>query len=453
MRKLISTFCLAVLAMSFIPQDNANALDVPTGFAATGNRGGIFTAGTVTLSWISVTGADRGYSVQTLLNGTQVGLLATVLGQGSNNLVVSSLQGGSEYSFKINAVSSTGVSSWSTAVTATPVTAPATPPKPTHSVSRLTATVNWSAPLSDGGSAITGYLITEANSGVTQTASSSARSVQFENLTAGEKIKFNVSAINTVLASGTVSANSDETPLANVPGQVTGVGVAATSVADEIRITWTNPSNGGSDLTQTKVYLVSAGNDVQTATLANTSLTSHTFSGVSSGSYTAQVQSVNIIGSGSRSLAPTAVSIAGVVTPSSGGGGGGSGGGSGSGGGGSSPTPTPTPSPSPSPSSTKSATPTPTPSNNPTPSPSAATGKVLSKPTTFTSSLPKSFNSTVASSKVLDAKGSTIKNVKVSISKSGKVSAIFPKGTKPGTYSIKVTGKNKKTTTVKIVVK
>lgn len=444
MRKVLTASFATILLIGFLPTNNAFALDVPTGFAATGNRGGIFTAGTVTLSWSSVTGADRGYSVQTLLNGTQVGLLATVLGQGSNNLVVSSLQGGSEYSFKINAVSSTGVSSWSAAVTATPVTAPATPPKPTHSVSRLTATVNWSAPLSDGGSAITGYLITEANSGVTQTASSSARSVQFENLTAGEKIKFNVSAINTVLASGTVSANSDETTLANVPGQVTGVGVAATSVNDELRVTWTNPSNGGSALTQTKVYLVSSGNDVQTATLANTSLTSHTFSGISSGSYTAQVQSVNLIGSGARSLALTAISITGVATtPTSGGGGGGGGGG------GSFPTPTPTPSPS----STKSATPTPTPSNNPTPSPSAATGKVLSKPTTFTSSLPKSFNSTVASSKVLDAKGSTIKNVKVSISKSGKVSAIFPKGTKPGTYSIKVTGKNKKTTTVKIVIK
>ena len=441
MRKLVSTFCLALLAISFLPQNNAIALDTPTGFAATGNIGGTFTAGTVTLTWSSVTGADNGYAVQTLLNGVQVGDLVGVIGQSTNNLVVSGLQGGSEYSFKVRAISTSAVSSWSAAVTATPVTAPATPPKPTHAISRLTATVNWSAPLSDGGSAITAYLITEANSGVTQTALSSARSVQFENLTPGEKVKFNVSAINSVLASGTVSTNSDETTLANVPGQVTGVSVSATSVADEIRITWTNPSNGGSELTQTKVYLVSAGNDVQTATLANTLLTSHTFSGLSTGSYTAQVQSVNIIGSGSRSLAPTAVSITGVVTPPSSGGGGGGG------------SPTPTPTPSPSPSATKSATPTPTPSNNPTPSPSAATGKVLSKPTTFISSLPKSFNSKVASSKVLDAKGKAIKNVKVTILKSGKVSAIFPKGTKPGTYSLKVTGKNKKTITLKIVVK
>jgi predicted phage tail protein len=446
MRKVLTAFCLTILAIGLLPTNNVFALDVPTGFAATGNRGGTFTSGTVTLSWSPVTGADNGYAVQTLLNGNQVGDLAGVIGQSTNNLVVSGLQGGSEYTFKIRSISTSAVSSWSAAVTATPVTAPATPPKPTHSVSRLTATVNWSAPLSDGGSAITGYLVTEANSGVTQTASSSARSVQFENLTAGEKIKFNVSAINTVLASGTISANSDETTLANVPGQVTGVGVAATSVADEIRITWTNPSNGGSDLTQTKVYLVSAGNDVQTATLANTSLTTHTFSGVSSGSYTAQVQSVNIIGSGSRSIAPTAVSITGVVTPSSGGGGGG-------GGGGPAPTPTPsvTPSPSPSPSTSKS--PTPASTNSPKPSPSTSTGKPLSKPTTFTTSLPKTFTSAIATSKVVDAKGNAIKNVKVSISKSGKVSAVFPKGTKPGTYSLKVTGKNKKTTTVKIVVK
>jgi hypothetical protein len=176
MRKVLTAFCLTVLAIGLLPINNAFALDVPTGFAATGNRGGTFTAGTVTLSWSPVTGADNGYSVQTLLNGNQVGLLAPVVGQGSNNLVVSGLQGGSEYSFKINAVSTTGVSSWSTAVAATPVTAPATPPKPTHSVSRLTATVNWSAPLSDGGSAITGYkvyLINAANSDVANVSTTS----------------------------------------------------------------------------------------------------------------------------------------------------------------------------------------------------------------------------------------------------------------------------------------
>jgi predicted phage tail protein len=302
----------------------------------------------------------------------------------------------------------------------------------------LTATVNWSAPLSDGGSAISGYLVTEANSGVTQTASSSARAVQFENLNAGEKIKFNVSAINTVLASGTVSANSDETTLANVPGQVAGVGVTATSVNDELRVTWTNPSNGGSELTQTRVYLVSAGNDVQTATLVNTSLTSHTFSGISSGSYTAQVQSVNIIGTGARSLAPTAIPITGVATTPTGGGGGGGGGG-------------PTPIPSPTPTPTNSATPAP--SNTSMPLPGASTGKALSKPTAFTTKLPKNFTSSVATFKVLDAKGKTVKNIKLRFLKSGKVLAVFPKGTKPGTYSIKVIGKNKKTTTVKILVK
>lgn len=446
MRKVLTTFCLTLLANSLLPINSAFALDVPTGFAATGNRGGTFTAGTVTLSWSPVTGADNGYAVQTLLNGNQIGDLTGVIGQSTNNLVVSGLQGGSEYSFKIRAISTSAVSSFSTAVTSIPVTAPATPPKPTHTVSRLTATVNWSAPLSDGGSAITGYLVTEANSGLTQTASSSARSVQFENLTAGEKIKFNVSAINTVLASGTVSANSDETTLANAPGQVTGVSVTATSVNDELRVTWTNPSNGGSDLTETKVYLVSAGNDVQTATLANTSLTSHTFSGISSGSYTAQVQSVNIIGAGTKSLAPTAISITGVATtPSS------SSGSSGGGSGGGAPAPTPTPKPSPSPTSTKS--PAPTPSASPMPSPGNSAGKPLSKPTTFTTELPKSFKSTVTNFQVRDSEGESIKGVKVNFLQNGRVKVTFPKATKTGTYFIKVTGKNAKNSTLKIVVK
>lgn len=446
MRKVLTTFCLTLLANSLLPINSAFALDVPTGFAATGNRGGTFTAGTVTLSWSPVTGADNGYAVQTLLNGNQIGDLTGVIGQSTNNLVVSGLQGGSEYSFKIRAISTSAVSSFSTAVTTIPVTAPATPPKPTHTVSRLTATVNWSAPLSDGGSAITGYLVTEANSGLTQTASSSARSVQFENLTAGEKIKFNVSAINTVLASGTVSANSDETTLANAPGQVTGVSVTATSVNDELRVTWTNPSNGGSDLTQTKVYLVSAGNDVQTATLANTSLTSHTFSGISSGSYTAQVQSVNIIGAGTKSLAPTAISITGVATtPSS------SSGSSGGGSGGGAPAPTPTPEPSPSPTSTKS--PAPTPSASPMPSPGNSAGKPLSKPTTFTTVLPKSFKSTVTNFQVRDSEGESIKGVKVNFLQNGRVKVTFPKATKTGTYFIKVTGKNVKNSTLKIVIK
>jgi predicted phage tail protein len=431
MRKILTAICLAVLTISLLPLDKANALEIPTGFAATGNTGGNFTSGTVTLSWSSVVGADNGYAVQTLLNGNQVGNLVGVIGQSSSNLVVSGLQGGSEYSFKIRAVSISAVSSWSAEATATPVTAPATPPKPTHAVSRLTATVSWSAPLSDGGSAITGYLVTEANSGATQTASASDRTVQFENLNPGEKVKFNVSAINRVLSGGTVSANSDETTLANVPGQVTGVNVVATSVADEIRVTWSNPSNGGSDITQTNVFLVSAGNDVQTATLANTALISHTFSGLSSGSYTAQVQSVNLIGSGTRSVAPTSISIAGVVTPPS----------SGGNGGGFVPTPVPTP------------TPTPSNSPTPTPSPSASVGTVLRKPTTFTAKLPNSFKSKVTSSKVLDAKGKVIKNVKLRFLKSGVIKVIFPKGTKSGTYSIKITGKNNKKTTIKIVVK
>jgi hypothetical protein len=302
--------------------------------------------------------------------------------------------------------------------------------------------------------------VTEVNSGATTTKSATTFSAVFTNMTAGSTVKFNVKAVNEISSSGTVSANSDQLFLPNVPAQVSDVSTSTTSNKDELSVSWAIPADRGSAITGFIVYLRQSGSDIKEIAVADATSTNLVIQSLSAGQYKAQVLAKNIIGNGARSTESNQTTVEGVTpastTPVSGGGGsggGGSGGGGSGGGGSSSPTPTPTPSASPSPSSTKSPTPNPSSSGKPTPAPSTATGKVLSKPTTFITTLPKSFTSTVASSKVLDAKGNTIKNVKVSFLKSGKVNAIFPKGTKPGTYSLKVTGKNKKTITIKIIVK
>jgi hypothetical protein len=459
-KRVKAAICSVVLIFSTITSATAApAVSIPTNVSAVGNRGGTYTNGTVTVKWSTVTGVD-GYSVQTLLSGNQIGDLSSILGESSNELTVSGLQGGQEYSFKVRAVSLGAVSSWTTAVTATPFTAPAVPPKPTQSNENLTVTVRWSAPVSDGGSAITSYVVTEVNSGATTTKSATTFSAVFTNMTAGSTVKFNVKAVNEISSSGTVSANSDQLFLPNVPAQVSDVSTSTTSNKDELSVSWAIPADRGSAITGFIVYLRQSGSDIKEIAVADATSTNLVIQSLSAGQYKAQVLAKNIIGNGARSTESNQTTVEGVTpastTPVSGGGGsggGGSGGGGSGGGGSSSPTPTPTPSASPSPSSTKSPTPNPSSSGKPTPAPSTTTGKVLSKPTTFITTLPKSFTSTVASSKVVDAKGNTIKNVKVSFLKSGKVSAVFPKGTRPGTYSIKVTGKNKKTTTVKIVVK
>ena len=469
--KFAYVFSLLLILSVFSTLPSAQALDIPTGLTASGNRGGDYVDGTVTLTWTPVASADNGYAIQTILNGVQVGTLTGALGQSTSRAVVSGLLGGTTYSFKIRAISSSAVSSWSSAVTAMPTTSPSTPVKPTHATSLLDATVRWSAPPSDGGAGITSYVVTEVNSGRTQSVSATTFSAQFNDFASGSKVKFNVRAINGVTTEGTVSANSDETTLPSVPNAVSGVAVAKTSTKDQLRVTWEIPGNGGSVLTGFEVFLRQSGGDVQTIQVTDIQATTTTFNGLAAGTYSAQVLAKNVIGSGARSTEPTGVDIEGVtpaVAASSSGSSGGSGGGfSGGGGGGGAPAPSASPSASPSPtpsaSPSESPTPTPTPSASRTPNPTPVakpTPKITPKPTptitksaNIAASLPKNVSVKGASGKILDSKGNVVKGIKVTISSKGKLTVNFPKGSKPGNYTIKVTTKNNKVIKVPVKLK
>jgi hypothetical protein len=471
--KLTAALSLVLVFSLITSLPSAVALDVPGGLATTGNRGGDYNEGSVTVTWSPVTGADNGYAIQTLLNGVQVGTLTGALGQSTASSVVSGLQGGTTYSFKIRAISSSAVSAWSSAVTAMPITSPSTPTKPTHSTSLLDATARWAAPPSDGGAAITSYVVTESNSGRTQTTNATTYSAQFNDLASGAKVKFNVRAINGVTAEGTASANSDETTLPSVPSQVSGLVVAKTSTKDQLRVTWDTPGNGGSVLTGFEVFLRQSGADLQTLQVTDVAATSALFNGLSAGTYSAQVLAKNVIGSGARSLEPAGVDIEGVTPAVQASSQGSSGAGGGGGGGGApvlaSPSPSPSASASPSPSASASASASPTPSSSPaitptptpkplvspSPKPSTVQPKPVPIPTksTISTSLPKNVKVSGATAKVVDSKGKVIKGIKVTISSKGKVSVEFPKGTKTGNYQIRVTTKNKKVVSIPVTLK
>ena len=469
--KFTFVFSLLLVLSVFSTLPTAQALDIPAGLTATGNRGGDYVEGTVTLAWTPVASADNGYAIQTILNGVQVGTLTGVLGQSTSSAVVSGLLGGTTYSFKIRAISSSAVSSWSTAVTAMPTTSPSTPTKPTHSTSLLDATVRWSAPPSDGGAGITSYVVTEANSGRTQSVGPTTFSTQFNDFASGSKVKFNVRAINGVTTEGTVSANSDETTLPNVPNTVSGVTVAKTSTKDQLRVTWEIPGNGGSVLTGFEVFLRQSGGDVQTIQVSDIQATTTTFNGLAAGTYSAQVLAKNVIGSGARSTEPPGVDIEGVTPAVAASNSGGSGGGGGFFGGGGGGAPAPSASPSASPSPTPSATPSTSPSANPTPTPSASASRstiptpvakpkpktsqtpTITKSAIVSTSLPNNVSVKGAIGKALDQKGNVVKGIDVTISSKGKITVNFPKGSKPGSYTIKVTTKNNKVIKVPIKLK
>ena len=447
MRKIASILGL-VFIFNLVLVPTSGALDVPGSVSAAGNRGGSYLTGTVTVQWAPVTGATH-YAVQTLLSGTAIGDPTSIVGQASNQVVVSGLQGGTEYTFRVRANSDGILSSWSSSIAASPVTEPAPAPKPTHTNNKLSVTVRWTEPSSDGGSAITSYVVTEVNSGTSKSVTPTTFSAQFDDLTAGSDIKFNVRSVNDISTTGSVSQNSTESTLPNVPAQVSGVSVNETTQKDEIAVSWSVPAARGSGIQSFTVFLRQAGRDIQTKELSDSTAISYVFSGLSAGQYSAQVLATNAIGAGSRSNESSSITIDGVTpastTPASGGGGG--------------VTPTTTPSPSASPSSSASATPSasPTPSASSKPSASANPTKqqarvIPGKSTPVRTNISSKVNLKQAQTKIVSSNGKVMSKAVIKISKSNKINVTLPKGTKPGTYTLQIKAKNGKTYKAVIVV-
>jgi hypothetical protein len=93
----------------------------------------------------------------------QVGALRTAPA-GATSLAVTGLSNGTGYRFQVRAVNAIGTGAFSTlSATVTPATAPSAPIIGAASAGTpggaITATARWSAPVSTGGSAITGYRV------------------------------------------------------------------------------------------------------------------------------------------------------------------------------------------------------------------------------------------------------------------------------------------------------
>ena len=134
----------------------------------------------------------------------------------ATNAIVTSLTNGSLYNFRVSAINSVGTSSPSSVVNSTPaaVAVPGAPTEATATAGNAQATIIFTAPASNGGSAITGYTVISSPAGGTDSnAGTTALSHVVTGLTNGTAYTFTVTATNAVGTGPASSASNGVTPL------------------------------------------------------------------------------------------------------------------------------------------------------------------------------------------------------------------------------------------------
>ena len=207
------------------------------------------------------------------------------------------LTNGTEYDVRVRAVNAVGNSAWSSSVTGTPQSVPATPAAPTVTRGDTELTIIWTAP-NDRGSAITDYDIQYKTSSATawtdHALTGTGTSTTITGLTNGTTYDVRVRAENTVGE----SAWSASTSLS--PGTIPATPAAPTLTAGNGRLSvaWTAPANGGHVLTSYDIqYRAGASAPWQDVAFTGGLLTSTIIVGLTNGrSYDVRVRASNTIG-------------------------------------------------------------------------------------------------------------------------------------------------------------
>jgi len=312
-------YSISVVATNTAGDSTASSTSTSYGYAAPGAPTlTSVTAGNGTLTLVFTPGSNGGLTITDYAYSTDGGATFDTFASVSGPYVITGLSNGHSYSVKLAAVNDIGQGASSNAISATPATLPSAP-RWLHGVrGNVSATLLWNPPASNGGAAVTTYLVSDL-AGHTCTATAPATTCTVTGLTNGTSYTFYVTATNSAGTSAVSNANA-VIPSTN-PGAPTIT--SATPGNNKIVIRFTAPtSNGGAAL---GYYDVSVDNGVTwKSTYGMVSDTTITVGGLTNGTtYSVKLRARNVVGPGAASAAvsatprtipsaPTITSIVGV---------------------------------------------------------------------------------------------------------------------------------------------
>ncbi len=294
----------AYLCQGVVGYDGPTGLGTPAGttpFTAPSLPGqpqnvtGVASNGSVAVSW-DAPASDGGAAITKYTATSSPDAKTCTWSSGPRTCTVTGLTNGTAYTFTVTATNGVGTGSASTA--SAPV-APSAVPSAPRSVAGTrgdgAVTVTWTAPLSDGGFAITSYTASSSPEAKACTWSSGPLTCTVTGLANGTGYTFTVTATNATGTGPASSPSATVTPAA-VPAPPTGV--AGTAGNGSVAVVWTPGSNGGATIT---AYTVTSSPGAKTCTWSG-GPTTCTVTGLTNGTgYTFTVTATNVAGTSAPS--------------------------------------------------------------------------------------------------------------------------------------------------------